>query len=868
MDAATRSLVSQARDILNGQDAGAAGLFTLAKKLKDKSAFGYARRLLEVARGKPEVEQDAKLRLEFGQQHSLCTYKDPDLPARERLDQALAILAGVDDLATTKNTETLGQAGAIHKRRWEIDGQRVHLERALAFYRRGYDVFRTEGPGQDQGYTAINAAFLLDLLAKVEESELSSAGQPSATAATRRAEACAIRENVAAKLPPLLKQPGFDWLEKKWWYYSTVAEAFFGLGRYDEALAQLQLGQEKAGPIASWEHASTVQQFATLARVQSPAGAAAPAEDSPAWRMLEKFVGKNTAALRTAFLGKVGLALSGGGFRASLYHIGVLARLAELDMLRHVEVLSCVSGGSIIGAQYYLEVRHLMQTKGDGDITRDDYVKIVRKIAKEFLEGVQKNIRTRVAASFLDNLKMIVAPRTHSRSLRAGQLYEQLIFARADGQKPGGDIWLGELLIKPAGEPDNFAPKQENWRRQSKVPILVLNATPLNTGHNWQFTATWMGEPPANIDVQIDNNERLRRMYYAIDGGTPPPERRVRLGQAVAASACVPGLFDPINLAELYPERTVRLVDGGVHDNQGVVSLLEQDCTVLLVSDASGQMNVEPNPCQGALTSLLRSNSILQARVRESEFHDLNARRRAGLLRGLMFIHLKKNLDQVVKDWVRCEDPLEEQVAKGANAKPLTPYGLRKDIQLLLAGVRTDLDSFCDLEAHALMTSGYRMTEQEFAQSIRGFPLSSAPTASWEFLAVEPAMKNEADPGYPKLKQLLEVASGRAFKVWKLYASLRVLGVVLGLLALAAVVLLFWNRRADSLLTVGGVGAILGGAVLLAVLGKALLERVRIGEVIARIVLGIFTSTIGWVAARLHLHLFDKLYLKWGRAKR
>lgn len=31
---------------------------------------------------------------------------------------------------------------------------------------------------------------------------------------------------------------------------------------------------------------------------------------------------------------KLGLALSGGGFRASLFHIGVLARLAERDLLR------------------------------------------------------------------------------------------------------------------------------------------------------------------------------------------------------------------------------------------------------------------------------------------------------------------------------------------------------------------------------------------------------------------------------------------------------------------------------------------------------------------------------------------------------
>src|SRR3990172_10793035 len=83
---------------------------------------------------------------------------------------------------------------------------------------------------------------------------------------------------------------------------------------------------------------------------------------------------------------RLGLALSGGGFRASLFHIGVLARLAEVDLLRHVEVLSCVSGGSIVGAHYYLEVRHLLQQKPA--ISREDYVDLVRRLQKDFLEGV------------------------------------------------------------------------------------------------------------------------------------------------------------------------------------------------------------------------------------------------------------------------------------------------------------------------------------------------------------------------------------------------------------------------------------------------------------------------------------------------
>src|SRR3970040_624926 len=62
---------------------------------------------------------------------------------------------------------------------------------------------------------------------------------------------------------------------------------------------------------------------------------------------------------------KVGLALSGGGFRASLFHIGVLAQLADLGMLRRVEVISTVSGGSIIGALHYLYLRALLESKSD-----------------------------------------------------------------------------------------------------------------------------------------------------------------------------------------------------------------------------------------------------------------------------------------------------------------------------------------------------------------------------------------------------------------------------------------------------------------------------------------------------------------------
>jgi NTE family protein len=42
-----------------------------------------------------------------------------------------------------------------------------------------------------------------------------------------------------------------------------------------------------------------------------------------------------------------GLALSGGGFRATLFHLGTLWRLNELGYLKKIDRISSVSGGSI-----------------------------------------------------------------------------------------------------------------------------------------------------------------------------------------------------------------------------------------------------------------------------------------------------------------------------------------------------------------------------------------------------------------------------------------------------------------------------------------------------------------------------------------
>lgn len=859
------NLVTLAENILRGQYASVEQMLDLARQLKKKDRFALARRLIARARQQPESQRDLKQRRALAQEHALCTYKDPDLIPDQRLDWALEILQEGDELAKSQDQETLGLAGAIYRRKWEVDGRSEYLVQSVHYYLRGFEL----DPLAKQGYTGINAAFLLDLLADSEVVPATGVLSPELSQGSQRRElANKIRKTLIEGLPRLAHDEQGKPMSQNYWYLVTVAQAYFGNRRYAEAETWLTKARALEG-VPEWEYETTARQFATLARLHGVDPLAPGAEQSEPWLVLQRFLGSHAAAVRTAFIGKVGLALSGGGFRASLYHLGVLARLAELDLLRHVEVLSCVSGGSIIGAHYYLELRQLLKDKTDADISRDDYVELVQRLIGDFMAGVRRNIRTRVAGDLLANLKLLFLP-SYSRTLRVGELFESELFSHVkdgEGEKPR---WLSELFILPKGEA-KFEPKRDNWRRQAKAPILILNATTLNTGHVWQFTASYMGEPPGCIDPEVDANRRLRRMYYK---DAPPRHQKVRLGHAVAASACVPGLFEPLVLNGLYPDMTVRLVDGGVHDNQGVQSLIDQGCSVQLVSDGSGQMEVEENAKTGLLAVPLRSNSILQARVREAQFKDLESRRRSRVLRDAINVHLKRDLDEDPVDWVGCQDPhsASESARPVARRGPLTEYGILKEVQRRLANLRTDLDSFSEAESFALMTSGYRMMEHALTRRGKMLPRSTKPAHAWEFLKIEPPMNRTDSQGaaHTELMRLLDAGSNTAFKIWRLHPVLRVLGfVLLGSLALGLLWLgwRYWNTPFPTL-TVQRIALMLLPVVMGAVLGKFFVRLIWLQNTLYRIAIGAGMASVGWLLAQTHLRLFDWLYLRYGRLKR
>jgi predicted acylesterase/phospholipase RssA len=109
-----------------------------------------------------------------------------------------------------------------------------------------------------------------------------------------------------------------------------------------------------------------------------------------------------------------------------------------------------------------------------------------------------------------------------------------------------------------------------------------------------------MGESPWAVHETADSVPRLEWSWYEPNAGW-----QMELGRAVAASACVPGLFAPLCIDGAYKDFQVQLVDGGVYDNQGTVSLLALNCNVLLVSDAAGQLLLESTSAPG-LKGLLK----------------------------------------------------------------------------------------------------------------------------------------------------------------------------------------------------------------------------------------------------------------------
>lgn len=583
---------------------------------------------------------------------------------------------------------------------------------------------------------------------------------------------------------------------------------------------------------------------------------------------------------------KLGLALSGGGLRAALFHVGVLAQLAQMGLLRPVEVLSTVSGGSIIGALYYLKVKVLLERKHDQEITDHDYLQIVSDIEETFLRVVQRNLRIRTFLNPLiyfwrnlpgmfsaDNRRMAFKHGgLFSRTDRLGELWDQHLYRPALGfARP---VTMRDLKITTRDGSSKGALDNQNQTRSAKIPTLLINATVLNSGHNWRFDSLTMGEPDRGIAVldDIDRNFRLSRpsSYEAM----PSRFCEFSLGRAVAASTAVPGLFPPVSIYGLYPENIwVELVDGGVHDNQGLQGLMDLGCTHCILSDGSRQLEDDSDPPVHAGTVLNRTSSILADRLREEQL--------LRLLKGdgtpVALIHLRKGLPSRHIPWIGKDGRPAILPSLAESSSNSSGLGICQEVQELLTRVRTDLDSFTEVEAYSLMLGGYRITEGELGALRKTGSLGNECvnlSHLWTFLNIEPFA---ISPTKDYIRQL-HAAQHRFFKIFRLSWSISLftflfVGLPFLIVALAFAVLLF-NEIEEVKFTAGEVFEIVAlviaciGAIVLSLFGLRTRRFTWFARFFARPPdTGAGTMFI-WPFVWLHLVFFDRLFLRRGQLSR
>jgi hypothetical protein len=186
-------------------------------------------------------------------------------------------------------------------------------------------------------------------------------------------------------------------------------------------------------------------------------------------------------------------------------------------------------------------------------------------------------------------------------------------------------------------------------------------------------------------------------------------------------------------------------------------------------------------------------------------------------------------------------------------------------VQRRLAAIRTDLDSFSEVEAYALMTSGYLMTRTAIQQGVLGFQVQPVVSQTWKFREIEPYMMQ---PNAPSLMRQLDVADKLAFKVWLLMRKLQVLGGVVALVAIVFATLTVYDYWSYEIKTTLGRLLLSFAFTGLALCGLGLVSKlINYRKTVQELLIGVGMAIAGFLLARLHLHVFDRVFLWQGRLK-
>ncbi len=152
------------------------------------------------------------------QRFALLTYKSKFPNDKEALQKALAILQPLN-IDVTNDTETLGLAGAIYKRLYDITKDISDLKKSLRHYQRGFYI-------ANDYYTGVNTAFMLTLLSSLTENK------EEKIAYTKMAEM--VRTSVLEICTGIMKTKDSNKKDDYTWVLQTKAECEFGLGKIKE----------------------------------------------------------------------------------------------------------------------------------------------------------------------------------------------------------------------------------------------------------------------------------------------------------------------------------------------------------------------------------------------------------------------------------------------------------------------------------------------------------------------------------------------------------------------------------------------------------------------------------------------------------
>jgi NTE family protein len=249
----------------------------------------------------------------------------------------------------------------------------------------------------------------------------------------------------------------------------------------------------------------------------------------------------------------IGLSLSGGGYRATAFHLGTLNKLQQMGVLPNVNILSTISGGSITGAYYCLN--------------KDDYA----LFSKNLYEAVRhKNVVKKVLLSgtFLQLILIaliFLGPAFYFLFSSYAWLFPVLLAAFVFV------LLKFQFTIFPVSKRiediyNQFFYNNKTLGNLPEHPKLVIGSTNLQTNRPFTFSKNWMQ----------DSTYQYRKPSIEFKAENFP------IARAVMASSCVPFAFTPIKIDKQFFKNETDasivhplLVDGGVYDNQGIHRIIQ-----------------------------------------------------------------------------------------------------------------------------------------------------------------------------------------------------------------------------------------------------------------------------------------------------